>query len=130
MPWKVYDYVHPTHGNLMRPWCERLQAREKAKLDFKVDALEEHGTELIPGMVAPTGTPSIFKLKVQGAVKLRPMLCEGPGEKISFTFLIGAKEVQWQYEPVDAPAIASGYRDDLIANPQRREAHGRSNPKT
>jgi len=130
MAWTIYDYVHPTHGNLMRPWCDRLQAKEKAKLDFKVDALEKHGTDLIPGMVAPTGTPAIFKLKVQGVVKLRPMLCEGPRDKVSFTFLIGAKEVQWQYEPADAPAVAADYRRDLIANPQRREAHERINLKT
>ena len=114
----------------MRDWAVHLQTNERAKLDFRVDALEEHGTELIPGIVSPTGVSSIFKMKVQGQVKLRPMLCEGPGDKISFTFLLGAKEVQWEYEPAKAPETAAEYRKDLIAEPTRRCLHERSNRKT
>jgi hypothetical protein len=113
----------------MRDWCARLQPKEKAKLDFRIDALEEHGTELIPGIVSPTGVNCILKMKVQGQVKLRPMLCEGPGDKISFTFLLGAKEVQWKYEPAYAPETAAEYRKDLIAEPTRRCLHERSNRK-
>ena len=126
MPWAIYDYVHPADGNLMRHWSAKLQKKEKVKLDFKIDALEQHGTELIPGMVAPTGVPSIFKLKVQGQVKLRPMLCAGPGDSASFTFLIGAKEIQFEYDPAGAPDTAAIYRNDLISNPRRREPHERT----
>jgi hypothetical protein len=123
----IFDYVHPVAGNLMRIWSQGLQGRERAKLDFKVDALETHGADLIPGVLAPTGIAAIFKLKVQGKVKLRPMVCEGPRDIASFTFLLGAKEIQWKYDPQNAPETAAEYRKDLIANPFRREAHERSN---
>jgi hypothetical protein len=129
MSWTIYDYVHPSDGNLMRDWSSRLQGKERVKLDFKIDALQQHGTQLIPNIVAPTGVPSIFKLRVQGQVKLRPMLCAGPRDEVSFTFLLGAKEVQFKYEPAGAPNIAASYRNDLIANPHRRERHERANRK-
>ncbi len=123
-PWLIYDYVHPTHGNLMRAWRSGLQKKERAKLDNRIDALELHGTELIPGIVAPTGEASILKLKVQGQVKLRPMLCEGPGAgERAFTFLLGAKEIAWEYVPAGAPQTAAEYRKDLIHNPIRRTLH-------
>jgi hypothetical protein len=59
----------------------RLAKKEKAKLNQRIDSLELYGTDLIPGIVAPTGVASILKLKIHGKVQLRPMLCEGPGEK-------------------------------------------------
>ena len=127
--WTIYEYLHPQHGNLVKPWADGLQKKERAKLDNKVDALSEHGTDLIPGIVAPTGIASILKLKVQGQVKLRPMLCEGPGGNC-FTFLLGAKEIQWKYEPPDADKIAATYRQHLLANPTRRELNERINRKT
>jgi len=114
----------------MRSWSERLQVKERAKLDFKVDVLAIHGTQLIPNVVSPTGVSSIFKLKVQGQVKLRPMLCEGPGDAISFTFLLGAKEVQFELVPSGAPEIAANYRKDLVVHPTRRCLHERANRQT
>jgi hypothetical protein len=122
-PWLIYDYLHPTHGNLMRQWCSSLQKKERAKLDQKIDALSLHGKDLIPGIVVPTGEPCIYKLKVQGQVKLRPMLCEGPGNEQAFTFLLGAREISWAYEPSGAPKTAGEYRDDLMRNPTRRTLH-------
>jgi hypothetical protein len=124
--WSIYDYEHPQRGNLMAGWSARLQKKEKAKLDMKVDALAMHGLGLIPGMLAPTGTSSIFKLRVAGKVALRPMLCEGPSDQETFTFLLGAIEVQWEYDPPNAPQTAAEYRNDLIANPSRRCLHERT----
>lgn len=122
--WLIYDYLHPTHGNLMRAWRRGLQRKEQAKLDSKIDALAMHGPELVPGILAPTGTASIFKLKVQGQVKLRPMVCEGPGQgERAYTFLLGAKEIAWVYVPAGAPATAAEYRQDLIQHPERRTLH-------
>lgn len=110
----------------MKAWSIGLQKKERAKLNAKIDALEMYGTDLIPGILAPTGVASIFKLKAQGQVKLRPMVCEGPGTgEQAFTFLMGAKEISWKYEPSDAPKIASDLRNDLIAHPERRILHER-----
>jgi hypothetical protein len=124
----IYDYVHPINGNLMRVWSIGLQKKEKAKLNSKIDALAMHGADLIPGILAPTGVPAIFKLKVQGQVKLRPMVCEGPGSAESaFTFLLGAKEISWEYDPPNAPDLAAEIRNDLLAHPNRRTEHERIN---
>ena len=131
MKWAIYDYLHTERGNLMKGWSDGLQKKERAKLNQKIDTLAVHGTVLIPGIVAPTGVNCIFKLKVQGPVKLRPMLCEGPGTSESaFTFLLGAKEVQSKYEPRRAPQTAAEYRQDLINHPERRGQHERVNGNT
>ena len=122
----IYDYVHPLDGNLMRAWSMGLQKKEKAKLNSKIDALAMHGADLIPGILAPTGIPAVFKLKVHGQVQLRPMVCEGPGRgEAAFTFLLGAIEISWEYDPADAPAMAAVIRNDLLAHPDRRTEHER-----
>lgn len=124
----IYDYVHPVEGNLMKKWSVGLQKKERAKLNSKIDALAMHGADLIPGILAPTGTPSIFKLKAQGQVKLRPMVCEGPGTgEAAFTFLLGAKEISWEYDPANAPSLAADIRSDLLKYPNRRVEHERIN---
>src|SRR5580700_1618306 len=124
----TYDYVHPVEGNLMKSWSLGLQKKERAKLNSKIDALSMHGADLIPGILAPTGTPNIFKLKAQGQVKLRPMVCESPGVgEAAFTFLLGAKEISWDYDPRDAPNLAADIRNDLREHPERRVEHERVN---
>ena len=77
--WTIFDYVDPVDGNLIRAWTVRLQKKERAKLNQRLDSLAVHGAGMIPGIISPTGIPSIFKLKIRGKVQLRPMLCEGPG---------------------------------------------------
>jgi hypothetical protein len=121
----IYDYVHPVDGNLVKTWSLGLQTKERAKLNAKIDMLGLHGPELIPGLLSPTGTPNIFKLKVKGQVQLRPMICEGPGIEPSFTLLLGAKEISSEYEPAQAPEKAAEIRNDLLAHPERRVEHER-----
>jgi hypothetical protein len=124
--WTIYDYKDERDGNLMCSWSKRLQKKERAKLNNRIDALAMHGTDLIPGIVAPTGTASIFKLKVHGKVQLRPMLCEGPGKgEPEFTFLLGAKEIQFTYDPPGAPETAAELRENLVKNPKLRCEHER-----
>jgi hypothetical protein len=85
-----------------------------------------HGTGLIPGILSPTGIPSIFKMKIHGKVQLRPMLCEGPGRgEEAFTLLLGAYEVSDDYVPIGAPLIASRMRESLIKDMRRRVLHER-----
>jgi len=112
----------------MKAWSMGLQKKERAKLNSKIDALSMHGADLIPGILAPTAVPAIFKLKIQGQVKLRPMVCQGPGRaEASFTFLLGAKEISWEYDPANAPDLAAEIRNDLLAHPDRRTLHERVN---
>ena len=111
----------------MKAWSIGLQKKERAKLNAKIDALELYGSDLIPGILAPTGVPNIFKLRVKGQVQLRPMVCEGPGKEAAFTFLLGAKEISSEYEPANAPVTAARLRTDLLAHPDRRIEHERIN---
>jgi hypothetical protein len=122
----IYDYVHPSEGNLVKKWSMGLQKQERARLNSKLDALAMHGAELIPGLLAPTGVPNIFKLRVKGQVQLRPLVCEGPGHaEAAFTLLLGAKEISSEYEPANAPEKAAEIRNDLLAHPERRTEHER-----
>jgi len=124
--WTIFDYVDPVDGNLIRAWTVRLQKKERAKLNQRLDSLAVHGAGMIPGIISPTGIPSIFKLKIRGKVQLRPMLCEGPGRgEEAFTLLLGAFEVSDDYDPVGAPLLASRLRDCLIKDMRRRVLHER-----
>ena len=124
--WSIYDYIDPVDGNLFKVWCARLQKKERAKLNNRLDALSIHGPELIPGILSPTGIPSIFKLKIRGQVQLRPLLCEGPGRgEEAFTLLLGATEVSDDYVPMGAPLIASRLRENLVKDMRRRGIHER-----
>ena len=110
----------------MKKWSAGLQKKERARLNSKIDALAMYGADLIPGILAPTGVPNIFKLRVKGRVQLRPMVCEGPGHgEAAFTFLMGAKEISSDYQPAEAPETAAAIRNDLLAHPERRTEHER-----
>jgi len=124
--WTIFDYVDPVEGNLIRAWSARLQKKELAKLNHRLDSLAMHGPELIPGILSPTGTASILKLKIHGKVQLRPLLCEGPGrDEEAFTLLLGAFEVSDDYVPMGAPLFASRMRESLVKDMRRRVPHER-----
>jgi len=124
--WTIFDYVDPVDGNLFMQWSARLQKKERAKLNQRLDSLAIHGPGLIPGILSPTGTPSIFKLKIHGKVQLRPLLCEGPGRgEDAFTLLLGAFEISNDYVPKGAPLMAARMRECLIKDVRRRVLHER-----
>jgi hypothetical protein len=124
--WTIFDYVDPSEGNLIRTWAMRLQRKERAKLNQKLDSLSLHGPDLIPGVLSPTGVPAIFKLRVRGQVQLRPMLCEGPWGRIKeYTLLMGAVEKSADYVPKNAPLLAAKIRELLISDAKRRTPHER-----
>ncbi len=122
---KLYDYLDSEGRNIIKKWTLELQKRERIKLNQKLDMLEQYGAELPPQLLAPVA-PHIFKLKVQGAIKLRPMLCKGTIDvEKEFTLLVGAVEIQWKLEPPDAKEQAMQNRQELIDNPLRRCDHER-----
>jgi hypothetical protein len=121
----IFDYVHPTEGNVVKRWSLALQKKERAKLNQRLDSLALHGPDLIPGLLSPTGVPNIFKLKIKGRVQLRPMVCEGPGSELAYTLLLGAKEISDEYDPPNAPERAADIRKDLLAHPERKVQHER-----
>jgi hypothetical protein len=75
-------------------------------------------------LLAPTGQANIFKLRVQGNPKLRPLLCKGTVDNdTEFTLLIGAFEIQWEYEPKNALEIAVARRKELLNDSSKRCEH-------
>jgi hypothetical protein len=126
MPWPIYDYVDDRGVNVIKVWSQRQDSRQRAKLNQKLDRLEQNGPDLCPGLVT-TPKGHIRKLRVQGNPKLRPLLCIGPihGED-AITLLVGTNEVQWELDVADAYELANRRRSAVIANPNaRRRRHER-----
>lgn len=127
MAFTLYDYFSESGVNEFKEWAEGLQSKERAKLNEKLDKLQEHGDTLYPHMLTGTSVAGIQKLRVQGGVKLRPLLRKGPVDMASeYTLLMGAKEVGNKWVPKNAPKTASDRKAEVAANPVgRRKLHER-----
>lgn len=129
MAFALYDFVDTHNENVFLQWTLKLQKAQRVKLKQRLDMLEEHGEELWPHILAGTAVASIFKMKVQGPVKLRPLLCRGPvpGEAKTYTMLAGAKEVGSQWQPASILNTARDRRLAAAADPaNRRVIHVKS----
>lgn len=127
MAFTLYDFLSESGNNEFKEWTENLQSKERAKLNEKLDKLQEHGDTLYPLMLTGTDVAGIQKLRVQGGVKLRPLLCKGPVDIASeYTLLMGAKEIGDKWVPKDAPKKANDKKAEVAANPLgRRKLHER-----
>jgi hypothetical protein len=88
--------------------------------------LEDNGPNLGPELLAGPlkGYPHIYKIKINGRVALRPLLCKGPVNMESeFTLLKGAFEVGGKWQPPSAPSDAVTRRQTVERNPNRRRDH-------
>src|SRR5215204_3818100 len=107
--WQIFDYITERGVNDVAAWTRTLQKPQRIKLRSKLDMLAQAGPDLPPDLLMKTEVPYIYKLKVQGNPKLRPMLCrqhlkftykepEKAPEEIDgevFILLVGAKEISW-----------------------------------
>jgi hypothetical protein len=123
--WELFGYVSDK-GNEIKKWMLSLPKPQRIKLNAKLDMLQMHGSALTPHLLSDTGVIHIYKLKVQGNPKLRPLLCKGTvdNEK-EYTLLVGAMEIQWEYEPKDALVQDSDRRKKLLIDPAKRCKHER-----
>jgi hypothetical protein len=117
----LYDYVDARGRNDFKAWTEGLQKRDLAKLNQKLDMLRKE-PRLPPGLLAgPLEGRPIYKLRINGQVAFRPMLCKGPIDNDKeFTLLLGAHEQNRVLVPEDAVARAAIRRGEVIADPERR----------
>ena len=123
MTFLLYDYLDEHGESEIQPWLDKLQKKERAKIDEKLDALQMYGEELRPHVLADTNERSILKLRVQGGVKLRPLLCRGPIDaKAEYTLLAGAKEVGFVLQPKGVEKLAVERRNTVINEPNSRRA--------
>lgn len=121
MKFHLHDYLNAKGENEFKKWVQDLQKHEQGKLREKLDKLMQHGDDLHPHMLSDTPVPGIKKIRVQGPVKLRPLLCNGPIEVHSeYTLLLGAKEVGDRWLPKGAPSIANENKKEVILDPSRR----------
>lgn len=126
--WKLYDYVLSNGTNDFEAWSKTLEKRDRGKLSQKLRMLEIAGPDLPPQLLAGPISyyAHIYKMRINGDVALRPLLCKGPiSNDEEFTLLKGAIEKDRQWVPFDAPTIASTRRLDVIADSARRCTHVR-----
>jgi hypothetical protein len=123
----LFDYIDEKGNNDFKKWTAALQKVERAKLNVKLDMLEQHGSELFPELLTGTPTSGILKLRVKANnVQLRPMLCKGPiNHETEFTLLIGATEKGDRLIPKDVDEEADQRKKIIIKNPNRRKDHER-----
>jgi hypothetical protein len=127
--WRLYDYLDGNRRNEFADWTRGLQTKQRARLNQKLRMLEKSGPDLPPQLLAGPikHYAHIYKMKINGQVALRPLLCKGPiRNDEEFTLLKGATEVGFKWQPPNAPVIAIKRRQDVIDNPsQRRCTHVR-----
>jgi hypothetical protein len=127
MPWRIYDRYDYRRENTVRGWLESLQKPDRIRMDKKIDLLEANGGELSPGLLAGPLNKSrhIYKLRVNGRVAPRLLLCKGPIQmETEFTLLVGVFERDGEL-PEGIEQIAEEYRLAIIADPERRCLHER-----
>ena len=128
MVWKLYDYRDHRGLNPIRQWCERLQKQDLARMNQRIDLLREKGKDFCPGLAGPLhGSPHLYKIKINGSVAARLLLCKGPiSMEAEFTFLLGAFETDDELSK-GILETAESYRQAIILNPgQWRGSHERA----
>jgi hypothetical protein len=114
MAYAIYDYVNASGKNEFHEWLKHVDARQRAKLDSKIDMLEMSGAELPPNLLSPCDGP-IKKIKVQGNPKLRPRLCAGPIDTgTEYTLLVGATERDMKDVPANLVQVAKARREEIL----------------
>lgn len=127
--WLLYDYLDRRGENVFKVWTNNLQSGYRGMLKRRIKALEETERGLIPNLIdGPLRKyQHIYKLRVGGKVRLRPLLCKGPIEKdTELTFLIGATERDFVFDPLHAPQTADDRRQEIIGDPRRRCTHDKT----
>ena len=79
---------------------------------------------MAPQLLTGTKSRNIKKLQIKGRLQLRPLLCRGPiNMEQEYTFLLGAIERNYKYEPRDAIKKAETNRTNLLTDNSRRILH-------
>ncbi len=99
---------------------------ERARMFRKLDALRVNGPELSTDLLSDTPSPHIKKIRVNGRVAPRLLLCRGPVNMTEreFTLLFGCTERDRAFVPANAIATAEEHRRFVAADPTfRRTPH-------
>lgn len=98
-----------------------------ARLDQKLDSLEDHGKDLPPGLLAGTKRRRVDKIKIFGkGTTWRAMVTKDRvGSEFEFTFLFIAQEKDRKLIPKDAYDRAEENRKTIEADPEKRRIYER-----
>jgi hypothetical protein len=128
MAWMLYDYRDSRNRNPVREWSERLQKKDLARINHRIDMLGGKGKDFCPGLAGPLhGSPHLYKIKINGTVAARMILCKGPiNMEIEYTLLLGAFERDDEL-PAGTIETAESCRQAIIRDPKnRRGPHERA----
>lgn len=125
--WDIFDYCDHRGRNVIEDWLNNgLEVPERARMSRKLDALRDNGPDLSSDLLSDTPSPHIKKIRVNGRVAPRLLLCRGPINMTSqeFTLLFGCKERDRAFVPPNAIATAIENRGYVIADAiHRRKPH-------
>ena len=119
---EIYEFLDRRGCGVVSEWP--LEIRDRARLEEKLGRLRQADFDLLTGLIAGAGVAKIFKLQVNGAVALRPMLCRGPfNMRGEVTLLVPATERDRKLVPGDAPRMAVERRQELLDDRTRRRLY-------
>src|SRR5436309_8399056 len=113
----LYEYVDGAGRGAMTNWVKTKEVREfSGAIDQALDRLEQADSTMPGFFVGPLASHRhIYKLRLGSKVRLRPLLCKGPGDPDrELTFLMPAFERNWEFHPPDAPARAERRRQEIL----------------
>jgi hypothetical protein len=122
MPWVIYNYRDHRGRNPVAEWCrKKLQKKDLAKMNHRIDLLGKSGHELCPGLASNLhGAPHLHKIRINGDVAPRLILCKGPiNMAAEYTLLLGEFERDDKL-PEGTLELAESYRQDIIKDPKNR----------
>jgi hypothetical protein len=124
----LFDYLSERGENAIQRWGKELSTRDRAVLNQKLDRLAQLEFELATGIRLLVGPvhKDLYKLRVFGAVMMRPLLCKGPILlDREYTILLGAIERDGKLHPEGWQGIALKRREVVKDQPDRRCKHER-----
>jgi hypothetical protein len=87
----------------------------------KIDELMKNGDQLSTDLLSDTPSPQIKKIRLNGRVAPRLLLCRGPvNMHREFTLLFGCKERDREFVPPNAIQRAIEHRENVIADALKR----------
>jgi hypothetical protein len=125
----LWDFLDDRLKNVMVQWIkdDKLTKRDCAILNQKIKRLSQEDFDLAikTKLLAGPIHKHVYKMRMKGAVQLRPMLCRGPiSIEFEYTFLLGSVETGGKL-PAGSKEKASARRDVVANNVNRRTAHMR-----
>jgi hypothetical protein len=129
MKWRIFDYVDMRDGNVIVKWLNGLQKPERARMDRKLQALHDNGPNLSSELLSDTPSKHIKKIRLNGRVAPRLLLCRGPVDmEREFTLLFGATERDRKFVPANAIEAAEENRERVTSDPDHRRTEHDSTP--